>query len=330
LEQKIKIIGVGGGGCNVIKHLLKKPGPGCQHLACNTDIRSLDSVPGDVLSVQLGEHYTRGFGAGGDIRVGEKSADEARFLLKRAIRSTPDPAGVNVPRGTTMPDFIFIIAGLGGGTGTGAAPIVAEIAREACPGALVIGVVCTPFAFEGKRRSQVSLGGIRNLRPHVDNLVIIDCDAVLGYDTGRPNTQHAFREADAAMAEAINLVVDLVNVPGELNVDPRDVALVMRSLGGTLMLTGHGQTAEQAVETAAHLLDLDLSSARALLFNFKGGPDMTLGHVNDAADLIAAKVDPSAIMFFGMSKPSEVLHEVHFTLLATGIEPELPETWMAK
>jgi cell division protein FtsZ len=311
----IKVIGVGGGGCNAVRRMMKKPTPGVAYIVCNTDIKSLDSCPTEVLSVQIGEHLTRGFGAGGDMRVGEKAAEEGRFLKDA--------------------ELVFVTAGMGGGTGTGAAPVVADIARESR--ALVIGVVTTPFSFEGKRRFQLALTGIRRLRPSVDNLIIIHNDRLLQYCESNSPTQTAFGVADEAIAEGILAVSQLVNVPGEINVDLADVKTVMGIPGGALMAIGRSEggrypaqeAAEQAI--ANPLLDIDIKGAKGILFNFTGGPDLTLGEVNDAANTIAREVDPSAIMFFGMSTPDEDMrNKVKLTLVATGINPPLPSSWLAE
>ena len=317
----IKVIGVGGGGCNAVRRMLKKPTPGVQYIVCNTDIKSLDSCPTDILSVQIGEHLTRGFGAGGDTRVGEKAAEEGRFLVKRALKDA---------------ELVFITAGMGGGTGTGAAPIVAEIAKESR--ALVIGVVTTPFSFEGKRRFSLALTGIRRLRPAVDNLIIIHNDRLLQFVEQNSPTGHAFAVADEAVSEGILAVSQLINVPGEINVDLADVKSVMGIPGGALMAIGRAdsqarypaaEAAEQAISNP--LLDIDIKGARGILFNFSGGPDLTLGEVNDAANLIAREVHPDCTMFFGMSTASEEMrNQVKLTLVATGINPALPTNWLAE
>ena len=317
----IKVIGVGGGGCNAVRRMLVKPTPGVQYIVCNTDIKSLDSCPTDVLSVQIGEHITRGFGAGGDMAVGAKAAEEGRVLLKRALKDA---------------ELVFVTAGMGGGTGTGAAPVVAQIAKESK--ALVIAVVTTPFSFEGKRRFSLALTGIRRLRPEVDNLIIIHNDRLLQFCESNVPTQHAFSVADEAVSEGILAVSNLVNVSGEINVDLADVKAVMGIPGGALLAIGKAdsksrypaqEAAEQAI--ANPLLDIDIKGAKGILFNFTGGPDLTLGEVNDAANLIAREVDTGALMFFGMSTPSEEMRNVvKITLIATGIHPPLPTSWLAE
>lgn len=315
----IKVIGVGGGGCNAVRRMIKKPTPAVEYIVCNTDIKSLESVP-EVLAVQIGERITRGFGAGGDVTIGERSAEEGRYILKRALKDA---------------ELVFITVGMGGGTGTGASPIVAQIAKESR--ALVIAVVTTPFSFEGKKRFQLALGGIRRLRTEVDNLIIIHNDRLLQFvDSNAPTTQ-AFATADEALAEGVLAIAQLVNVAGEINVDLADVKAVMSIPGGALMAMGKGdharypamEAAEQAVSNP--LLDINIKGAKGVLFNFSGGPDLTLGEVNDAANFIAREIDPNAIIFFGMAAPSEELRgTVKLTLIATGIHPPLPSNWLAE
>jgi cell division protein FtsZ len=201
-----------------------------------------------------------------------------------------------------------------------------------------VGIVTTPFAFEGKKRFQLALGGIRRLRAAVDNLIIIHNDRLLQYTDAHTPTQHAFGVADEAISEGIMAVSNLVNVPGEINVDLADVKAVMGIPGGALMAIGRADSksrypAQEAAEMAIQnpLLDIDVGGARGVLFNFSGGPDLTLGEVNDAANLIAREVDPGALMFFGMSSPCEEMrNEVKLTLLATGINPPLPTNWMSE
>ena len=315
----IKVIGVGGGGCNAVRRMMKRHIPGVEYVVCNTDIKSLDSVQG-ALSVQIGERLTKGFGAGGNSAIGERAADENRFALKKALKEA---------------ELVFITVGMGGGTGTGAAPVVAQMAKE--NHALVIAVVTTPFSFEGKKRFQLALGGIHRLRQEVDNLIIIHNDRLLQFVESNASTANAFATADEAIAEGILAVSQLIYVSGEINVDLADVKAVMSIPGGALMAMGRGEggrypsmeAAEQAISNP--LLDIDIKGAKGILFNFSGGPDLTLGAVNDAANLIASKVDPGAIIFFGMTAPREDLQGVvKLTLVATGIHPALPANWLAE
>jgi cell division protein FtsZ len=232
-------------------------------------------------------------------------------------------------------ELVFITVGMGGGTGTGAAPIVAKIARDS--GALVIAVVTTPFSFEGKKRFSVALSGIRRLKPEVDNLIIVHNDRLFQFVERNAPIGEAFATADEAVSEGVLSVSQLVNVPGEINVDLADVKSVMNIPGGAIMAIGRGnharypamEAAEQAISNP--LLDINISGAKGVLFNFSGGPDLTLGEVNDAANLIAREVDPSAMIFFGMTTPSEELEgAVKLTVIATGIKPALPLNWLSE
>jgi cell division protein FtsZ len=315
----IKVIGVGGGGCNTIRRMLQRPMVGVDYLVANTDIKSLDSVPG-VPAVQLGQHLTHGLGAGGDIKVGEQAAEEGRYALKKALKDA---------------ELVFITVGMGGGTGTGAAPIVARIAKES--GALVLAVVTTPFSFEGKKRLQIALAGIHRLRPEVDNLIIVHNDRLLKFTEHDTPATQAFATADDVVAEGIQSVSQLVNVPGEINVDLADVKTVMSIPGGALMAIGRGdgarypalEAAEQAISNP--LLDINVKGAKGVLINFSGGPDLALGEVNEAANFIAREVDPDAIIFFGMTAPAEEMKgQIKLTLIATGIKPALPSSWLSE
>ena len=316
---QIKVIGVGGGGCNTVRRMMKHPTPGVEYIVCNTDIKSLQTV-GGALAIQLGEHLTHGLGAGGNTSIGARSAEEGHYVLKKALKDA---------------ELVFITAGMGGGTGTGAAPVVAQIAREGH--ALVIAVVTTPFSFEGKRRFDLALGGIKRLRDEVDNLVIVHNDRLLQLTEHTEAAVQAFAMADEVVGEGILSISQLVNVPGEINVDLADVKTVMSISGGALMAMGRGvntrypamDAAEQAISNP--LLDINVKGAKGVLFNFAGGPELTLGEVNDAANFIAKEVDPGAIIFFGMTAPNEELHgTVKLTLVATGIRPELPESWLSQ
>jgi len=311
----IKVVGVGGGGCNAVRRMMAQKVPGVEYVVCNTDVKSLDSVSG-ALSVQIGEHLTHGFGAGGDPRVGERAAEEGNITLKKALKDV---------------ELVFITAGMGGGTGTGAAPVVGRIARSC--GALTIGVVTTPFSFEGKRRLEMALNGVRRLKPDVDNLIIVHNDRLLQYVEHNAPVEKAFATADEVITQGILSVAALVNVPGEINVDLADVKAVMGIPGTALMAIGAGEgrnAATDAVEQAIAnpLLDLNIDGAKGVLFNYAGGPDLTLGAVNDSANLIAQQVDSKALIFFGMMTPNPELEgKVRLTLIATGIKASINESW---
>jgi len=312
LPRLIKIIGVGGGGCNVIKRVLNNPAPGCQYIACNTDITSLRSVTGDVLSVQIGERLTMGFGTGGDLMVGEGAAREASSVLERALMDA---------------EMVFIIVGMGGGTGTGAAPIVASIAKET--GALVFGIVTKPFSFEGKKRLGLALGGISRLRREVDNLIIIDNDRLLIH-AGTLTAQQAFSIADEAISDGIMVLS---------NTEMAEVKAVLGIEGGALLAIGKAasksryplqEAAKMAI--ANPLLDIEVSGAKAVLlgFSFCGSRVMAVGDAGDAFRLITQALDPQAIVVSGMFDGDKLSDTVKVTLIGTGIHPPLPASWPAQ
>ncbi len=309
----IKVIGVGGGGCNTVRRMMRaRQIPGVEYAVANTDIKSLDLIQG-ALSLQIGEHLTHGFGAGGDTRVGQKAAEEGEFLLKRAVKDA---------------EMVFITVGMGGGTGTGAAPVAAQIAKES--GALVIAVVTTPFSFEGKKRSDVALGGLDRLRSQVDNMIIIHNDKLLQYSEHNASISQAFAMADDVVSEGIMSVSSLVNVPGEINVDMADVKNVMRIPGVTIMAIGNGASQHPAMDAAEQamnnpLVDVSIKGAKGLLISFSGGPDLTLGEVNESATLISRECDPNCMFKFGLATLSDELRgKAKVTLIATGIRSTNP------
>ena len=311
MPARIKVIGVGGGGCNAVRRMMQQQIPGVEYIAINTDIKSLELMPDapSIQFIQIGGSLTHGFGAGGDIRIGELAATESLFAIRRVVKDA---------------ELVFITAGMGGGTGTGSAPIVAEIARGS--GALVIAVVTTPFFFEGSKRAEVALGGLRRLMERVNSTIIVPNDHLLHLGDHDVPIQEAFAVADAVIAEGIIAISELVNVPGEINVDLADVRRVLSIPGIALMATGWGKGsngAEQAAEEAIFdpFLQTHVKGAKGVLFNFSGGPDLTIGEVNRAANLISNQVDPRALIFFGMNLPKEELRgKVKLTLVATGIK----------
>ncbi len=309
IPAKISVIGVGGGGCNTVRRMMSYGKiPGVEYIVVNTDVKSLDLISG-ALSLQIGEHLTHGFGAGGDMRVGAQAAEEGQFMLKRAVKDS---------------ELAFITAGMGGGTGTGAAPVVARIAQES--GALVLAVVTTPFSFEGSKRYDTALAGIQRLQPNVDNIIVVHNDRLLQFTDQETPVGKAFALADQVVSEGILSVSQLVNLPGEINVDLADVKVVMRLSGTAIMVMGEGggqHPATDAVEQALSnpLLNVNMNGARGVLINFSGGPNLTLGEVNEAATLIARQADPRATIFFGMATPNEGLDgKAKVTLIATGIK----------
>lgn len=314
LPAKIIVAGVGGGGCNTVRRLMSHERiPGVECVMVNTDIKSLDSNTTQALSLQIGEHLTHGFGAGGDARVGARAAEEGHFLLKRAVKDA---------------ELVFITAGMGGGTGTGAAPIVARIARES--GALALAVVTTPFSFEGSKRYETAMDGVSRLQAFVDNIIVIHNDRLLQYTEHNTPVGTAFAMADEVLSEGILSVSQLINLPGEINVDLADVKVIMRIKGQALMVTGYGEGQNPAIDAAEQalsnpLLNVNMKGAKGVLINFSGGPDLTIGEVNEAATYIARQADPRATIFFGMSAPDERLQgKVKVNLISTGIRMQNP------
>jgi len=305
----IKVIGVGGGGCNTVRRMMHtQQTPGVEYIVANTDVKSLDLIQGGAISLQIGEHLTHGFGAGGDPKVGGQAAAEAEFLLKRALKDA---------------ELVFITVGMCGGTGTGAAPVVAQIARTC--GGLVLAVVTTPFSFEGRKRDEVAMAGVDKLRALVDNMIVVHNDRLLQYSDHNASISQAFAMADGVVSEGILSVSQLVNVPGEINVDLADVKSVMKLAGTAIMAMGQGEGQHPAMDAAEQaitnpLLDVTMKGARGLLVSFSGGPDLSLGEVNEAATAIAREADPNCNFKFGLASLSDELRgKAKVTVIATGI-----------
>ena len=243
---RIKVVGVGGGGCNCVRRMLRHHVPGVQYVMVNTDTKSLEPVANVTEVVQIGHKVTRGWGAGGDITLGEQAAEESTPRLRSALKNC---------------ELVFVTAGMGGGTGTGAAPYVAHLAKEM--GALLVGVVTTLFSFEGSRRIGEAIAGVKRLRPYVDNLIVIHNDRLLQYVSHDAEMIDAFRTADEVVTQGILSVSELINVPGEINVDFADVRSIMVHPGGALMAMGVGTGKMGALEAAGQaianpLLDLSI------------------------------------------------------------------------
>ncbi len=307
---RIKVIGVGGGGGNCVRRMAQHEVPGVRYAMINTDIKALETAPQGVDVVQIGRRSTRGWGAGGDAKSGERaveeSANEVRSVLKNA-------------------ELVFVTAGMGGGTGTGAAPFVAHLAKEM--GALVVGVVTTPFGFEGKRRIEDALAGVGRMRPYVDNLIIIHNDRLLQYVHQDAEMIEAFRTADEVVTQGILSVSELINVPGEINVDFADVKSIMAYPGSTLMAIGQSAGRNGPIEAAKQaianpLLNLSVKGAQGVLFSVKGGDSLTVGSVNAAGELISGTVSKTAKIFFGMTVDRSLEDKVKLTLIATGLREQ--------
>ena len=305
---RICVVGVGGGGCNAIIRMLKaKSVPGVKYVGVNTDLKSLGKMR-DADMVQIGEALTRGLGAGGVPEVGGQAAEADRKKLRDALKG---------------PDLVFLAAGMGGGTGTGAAPVVADVARKA--GALVVAVVTTPFSFEGIRRQETALSGVSGLRDCVDNVIVIHNDRLLHlFGNEDVSMEEALRRADDAVMLGVLSVAELVNVPGEINVDLADVKSIMRLPGRALMAIGESKGPGGALNAARKavnnpLLDLAIDGARGVLFNVTGGRSLKLNEVNATGEFISSRVDPRAMIFFGMAHEPSWKDRVRVTLIATGI-----------
>ncbi|MFH1141261.1 MAG: cell division protein FtsZ [Chloroflexota bacterium] len=310
----IAVIGVGGGGCNAVMRMIReRTVPGVRYICVNTDVKSLQMVKGAAI-IQIGQRLTHGLGAGGDPTVGNQSAEQDHSALRQAIGN---------------PDLVFVTAGMGGGTGTGAAPIVAEIARNA--GALVVGLVTTPFSWEGSRRLELAKAGIERLREKVDNLVVVHNERLLELMDKNVSMEEALRRADEAVMYGVLSVAELVNVPGEINVDLADVRTIMKLPGRALMAIGEAPEPGGALEAAKiavanPLLNISIEGAKGILFCVNGGPKLTLGDVNAAGELISSKVDRKAIIFFGMVNNVHNEDRVRLTLIATGIPEVAPSS----
>jgi cell division protein FtsZ len=258
--------------------------------------------------VRIGDKLTKGLGSGGDANIGSKAAEESSDDLYEVLSGS---------------DMVFITAGMGGGTGTGAAPVIARIARET--DALTIGVVTKPFTFEGSRRKEVADEGIERLKEHVDTLIAIPNDRLLEIVDRRASIQQAFRVADDVLRQGIQGISELITVPGLINLDFADVRTIMAQGGAALMAIGHGKDEDKATEAAeeaiaSSLLDVTIDGARGILFNVTGGPDLTLFDVNEAAEIIRKTAHPEANIIFGAVIDESLSDEIHITVIATGFD----------
>ncbi|HLF74500.1 MAG TPA: cell division protein FtsZ [Anaerolineales bacterium] len=304
---RIKVIGVGGGGSNAVNRMIEEGIQGVEFIAVNTDAQALMLAKAGTC-VRLGEKITRGLGAGGDPEVGRKAAEESADELYNVLKGS---------------DMVFVTSGMGGGTGTGAAPIVAQIAKES--GALTIGVVTRPFTFEGMRRMQSAEAGIAKLKEHADTLIAIPNDRLLQIADKRASLQDAFRLADDVLHQGIQGISELITIPGLINLDFADVKAIMSEGGAALMAVGNGSgddRAKKAAEEAisSKLLDITIDGARGVLFNVTGGPNMTLFEVNQAAAIIRETTHPDVNMIFGAVIDPNMADDIRITVIATGFE----------
>lgn len=302
---RIKVMGIGGGGSNAITRMVRENIKGVDFIAMNTDAQAL-ALAEAPLRIQLGEKLTRGLGAGGDHDVGGKAAEESRQAIQETI---------------TDADMVFIAAGMGGGTGTGGIPVVAETARQ--NGALTIAIVTKPFSFEGSRRSQIAEEGILNLVDKVDTLVIIPNDRLLELCDSKTTVDNAFRLADDALRLGVQAIAEVVTVPGLINLDFADIKSIMQNAGPAWMSAGKGSGQNRAADAAkaalaSPLLDVSISGSKGVLFNITGDNSLTLFECNEAAEVIAQAVDPEANIIFGVVFNPQLEDEIQITLIATG------------
>jgi cell division protein FtsZ len=305
---KIKVIGCGGAGCNAINRMVREQIRGVEFIAMNTDAQQLAFTEASV-RIQLGERLCRGMGAGGDPSVGYKAAEETRDDIREVISGA---------------DMVFVTAGIGGGTGTGSAPVVAEIAKQS--GALTIAIVTRPFSFEGKHRAQNAEGGIEGLQGKADTLIIIPNDRLLELCDQKMSLDNAFRKADEVLHQGVQAIAEVITVPGLINLDFADIRTIMKDAGPAWMSIGKGTGPNRAIDAAkmalaSPLLDVSMHGAKGVMFQVAGGSSLTLYEVNAAAEVIKQAVDPDANVIFGMSLNGPATDmEVRLTLIATGFE----------
>ena len=301
----IKVVGVGGGGTNAVNRMVDAGLTGVEFVAVNTDAQALLMCDADV-KIHIGAKATRGLGAGADPTVGREAAMESRDELKEALKGA---------------DMIFVTAGEGGGTGTGGAPIIAEIAREL--EALTVGVVTRPFAFEGRRRAQQAETGINELAEKVDTLIVIENDRLLQVVERKTSVVEAFRLADDVLRQGVQGITDLITVPGLVNLDFADVRTIMREAGSALMgigaSTGDNRAAEAArTAVSSPLLESSIEGATGILLNISGPADLGLFEVNEAAEVVTGAADQNANVIFGAVIDDALKDEVRVTVIATG------------
>jgi cell division protein FtsZ len=304
---RIKVVGVGGGGCNAVNRMIDEGLQGIEFISVNTDGQALLLSKAGT-RVRIGDKVTRGLGAGGNPETGRKSAEESAEELYEVLKGS---------------DMVFVTSGMGGGTGTGAAPIVAQIAKEV--GALTIGVVTRPFTFEGARRSKSAEEGINKLKEHADTLIVIPNDRLLQMVDKRASLQDAFRLADDVLRQGIQGISELITVPGLINLDFADVRAIMSEGGAALMAVGHASGEDRAriaaeMAISSQLLDITIDGARGILFNVTGGSNLTLFEVNQAAAIIKETAHPDVNLIFGAVVDPKIGEEIRITVIATGFD----------
>ena len=304
----IKVVGVGGGGNNAVNRMIEEGIRGVEFVAVNTDAQALAISDADI-KVHIGSDITKGLGAGANPEVGKEAAEDSRDEIKAAL------AGA---------DMVFITAGEGGGTGTGAAPVVADIAKNDV-GALTVGVVTKPFTFEGRRRSSSAVEGIKNLSEMVDTLIVIPNDRLLDLSEKKTTMLEAFRMADDVLCQGTQGITDLITVPGLINLDFADVCTIMRGSGTAMMGIGVASGDNRATDAAqeaisSRLLESSVDGATRVLLSIAGNKDLGITEISDAADLVAANVDPEANIIFGTTVVESLGDQVRITVIATGFQ----------
>src|SRR6187455_1676019 len=306
----LKVIGVGGGGTNAVNRMIEAGLTGVEFIAVNTDAQALLMADADV-KIHIGSNATRGLGAGADPAVGKAAAQESRDELKEALKGA---------------DMIFVTAGEGGGTGTGGAPVLAELAKEV--GALTVGVVTRPFSFEGRRRAEQAERGLEELRERVDTLIVIENDRLLQVVEKRTSIVDAFRMADDVLRQGVQGITDLITVPGLVNLDFADVRTIMTDAGSALMGIGEAEGENRAAEAAraavsSPLLEASVEGATGILLNITGGSDLGLFEVNEAAEVVTGAADLNANVIFGAVIDEGMHGKVRVTVIATGFDGKL-------
>lgn len=307
---KILVVGCGGGGGSSVSRMVQSKMNGVGFVAVNTDAQALheNAAP---MKVHIGKNLTRGLGAGMNPEIGRQAAEEDKEEIQKVVKGA---------------DMVFLTCGMGGGTGTGSIPVVAEVARES--GALVVGVVTKPFSFEGRRRMQIAEEGLENLREHVDTLIVIPNDRLLGIIDKKIPLLQAFQIVDAVLNQGVQGISDLIMIPGIVNVDFADVKAVMKDAGSALMGIGRATGENRAIGAAkaainSPLLERSIEGAHGVLFNVCGGQDLTMSEVNEAAQIITETVDPDAKIIFGaVSDETMKKDEIKITVVATGFDDE--------
>lgn len=303
----IKVIGVGGGGSNAINRMIESGVQGVEFICVNTDAQALKLSKASI-KLQLGEKLTRGLGAGANPEIGKKAAEESREQIENALSGA---------------DMVFVTAGMGGGTGTGAAPVVAEIAKDI--GALTVGVCTRPFTFEGRKRGMQAASGISNLKEKVDTLIVIPNDRLLEIVDRNTPMLEAFREADNVLRQGVQGISDLIAVPGLINLDFADVKTIMTEGGSALMAIGLATGENRAIDAAkkaisSPLLEKSIDGAKGVIMNITGGVNLSLYEVNEAADIVMNAADQEVNMIFGSVIREDLKDEIIVTVIATGFE----------